>query len=317
MAGKCLAGRFQLDHVISAGQFNRSSLEAVMQKSAEMETNAGWYCKNKPLDGLVMATLFYEPSTRTRLSFESAMSRLGGKVIGTENAKEFSSAAKGETIEDTIRVVNGYADVIVMRHYEMGASARAASVSRAPIINAGDGPGEHPTQALLDLYTIQKEFGSPDQLNIAMVGDLKNGRTVRSLSQLLSHYSPRNIVFVAPEFLSMGKDIKELLREKRIPFVEVESLEEALMLTDVVYMTRIQKERFSDQATYEKYKDVYVLDAQKMRLLPEKGIVMHPLPRVGEIAKEVDLDPRARYFEQAQNGLYVRMALLDLLLRPE
>jgi len=301
-------------HVISAKQFDKEQLELVMCKAKMVEEALNSGRDLESLRGKIMATLFYEPSTRTRLSFESAMSRLGGKVIGTENAKEFSSAAKGETIEDTIRVVNGYADIIVMRHYELGAAEKAALVSSVPIINAGDGPGEHPTQSLLDMYTIKKEYGALSGINIAMVGDLKHGRTVRSLAQLLSHYDIGGITFVAPAWLGIGTDIKALLAERGISFTETESLEDALPKADVVYMTRIQKERFTDLTAYEKYKDIYILDKIKMELLPKTGIIMHPLPRVGEITTEVDLDPRARYFDQAKNGLYVRMALLNLLI---
>jgi aspartate carbamoyltransferase catalytic subunit len=305
-------------HIVSARQFSREDLDIVMERAAAMEMLANTKGSSKALDGKVMSTLFYEPSTRTRMSFEFAMSKLGGRVCATENAKEFSSAAKGETIEDTIRVL-AYADVIVIRHYEQGAAARASMVSSVPIINAGDGPGEHPTQALLDLYTIKKEFGTVENKTIAMVGDLLNGRTVRSLSQLLTHFPGVRIIFISPKRLRICDDIKQLLNDKGVAFEESERLEDGLK-ADVLYMTRIQKERFkhpdgtADEEEYNKYKGVYVLGLDKIRQMPDHAIIMHPLPRVDEIPVEADNDHRARYFEQAKNGLYVRMALLDLLM---
>jgi len=261
-----------------------------------------------------MAALFYEPSTRTRLSFEAAMLRLGGDTMGTDNAREFSSAAKGETLEDTIRIVSGYADVIVLRHNEQGAARRAAAVSLVPVINAGDGPGQHPTQALLDLYTIRDELGHIDGIRIAMVGDLANGRTVRSLTYLLSKFRDIRICFVAPAQVAMREDIKEHLDEHHVPWVETQDLDQVLPQVDVIYQTRIQKERFSDEASYLALKGVYRIDASTLAQMKKEAIVMHPLPRVDEIAPEVDADPRAAYFRQARNGLYIRMALLDKLL---
>jgi len=259
--------------------------------------------------------VFYEPSTRTRLSFESAMMRLGGRVISTENAREFSSAAKGETLEDTIRIVDGYADVIVLRHYESGAAERAARVSSVPIINAGDGPGQHPTQALLDLYTIEKELGHVDGISIAMVGDLANGRTVRSLCYLLAKYKDVKMYFVAPDVVRMRDDIKEYLKRHRIPFYEEEDLKEVASKVDVIYQTRIQKERFGDRIEdYERARGVYIINHEILDAMKPDAIIMHPLPRVDEIAPEVDEDPRAAYFRQAQNGLYIRMALLKMVL---
>jgi aspartate carbamoyltransferase catalytic subunit len=310
---------WHIRHILSARQFTREDLDLVLEHAAAMEIlvkEKGW---SNTLAGKVMATIFYEPSTRTRMSFEFAMSKLGGKVCGTENAKEFSSASKGETIEDTVRVLS-YADVIVIRHYEQGAAERAAKVSAVPIINAGDGPGEHPTQALLDLYTIKKEFGVFDGKTIAMVGDLLNGRTVRSLAQLLTHFSGVSIIFVSPKKLRVCDDIKQLLKERGVAFTETERIEDALPTADVLYMTRIQKERFknpdgtANEEEYNKYKGVYVLGLDKIKQMKDKAIIMHPLPRVDEIPVEADADPRARYFEQAKNGLYVRMALLDLLI---
>ena len=266
------------------------------------------------LSGQVMAALFYEPSTRTRLSFEAAMMRLGGWTMGTDNAREFSSTAKGETLEDTIRIVSGYADVIVLRHNEEGAAKRAAGVSSVPIINAGDGPGQHPTQALLDLYTIRQELSRIDGIRIALVGDLANGRTVRSLTYLLSKFKDIEIWFVAPPQVAMREDLKEHLTEHRIPWVETEDLDAVLPEVDVVYQTRIQKERFADPKDYLALKGIYRIDNRSLGLMRKYAIVMHPLPRVDEIAPEVDADPRAAYFRQAHNGLQIRMALLNLLL---
>jgi aspartate carbamoyltransferase catalytic subunit len=266
------------------------------------------------LNGQVMAALFYEPSTRTRLSFDAAMLRLGGQTMGTDNAREFSSAAKGETLEDTIRIVSGYADVIVLRHYEEGAAKRASVVSPVPIINAGDGPGQHPTQALLDLYTIRDELGRIDGVRIAMVGDLANGRTVRSLAYLLSKFKDIKLWFVAPPQVAMRADLKAHLDEHKVSWVETEDLESVLPQVDVVYQTRIQKERFTDPEAYQALKGIYRIDKHAMSLMRKYAILMHPLPRVDEISPEVDDDPRSAYFRQARNGLHIRMALLDRLL---
>ena len=266
------------------------------------------------LKGQILATIFYEPSTRTRLSFESAMLRLGGGVISTENAKEFSSAIKGETVEDTIRIVESYADAIVIRHYDQGAAARAAAVSSVPVLNAGDGPGEHPTQALLDLYTMRHELGRVDGLKVALVGDLKYGRTARSLALLLRETSDAELIFVAPPTAPMGDDIRAALDQAKVSFRDEPSLEAALGEVDVVYQTRIQKERFESPDDYEAAKGRYIIDARLMKSMQPGAILLHPLPRVDEISTDVDPDPRAAYFRQAQNGVYVRMALLDLVL---
>jgi len=266
------------------------------------------------LKGKVLATLFYEPSTRTRLSHEAAMLRLGGQVVSQESASVSSSATKGETIEDTIRIVEGYADVIVLRHPEMGAAARAAAVASVPIINAGDGPGEHPTQSLLDLYTIEKEVGKIDGVSIAFVGDLKYGRTVRSLARILANFSRVRVTFVSPLSLGIGEDIKRILKEKGVSYRETEKLEEVLDAVDILYMTRIQQERFADRAEYERLKDSYILTNEMVQHMKSHARILHPLPRVHEIAPDVDQDPRAAYFRQAHNGLVVRMALLQKLL---
>jgi len=304
-----------LHHIIEAQQFDVPTLLRLLETTEEMEqvvASGG----TTQFRGRIMATLFYEPSTRTRFSFETAMHRLGGSVISTENAAEFSSVAKGETLEDTVRILNGYADVLVIRHYEVGSAKRAASVSRIPVINAGDGAGQHPTQALLDLYTIYKEIGSIDGLRIAMVGDLAQGRTVRSLTYLLSKFQGIRIYFVAPPLLNMKEDILDYLREKQVCYEEEADFDKVLPQVDVVYQTRIQKERFGDRiADYEQCRGVYVINSESLRLMKPKAIVMHPLPRLDEIAKEVDSDPRAAYFRQAQNGLYVRMALLSMVLK--
>jgi len=303
-----------LHHVIEAQQFDVSTISRLIQITQDMEkvVSGGGTSQFR---GRIMATLFYEPSTRTRFSFEAAMHRLGGGVVSTENAAEFSSVAKGETLEDTVRILNGYADVLVIRHHEVGSAKRAASVSRIPVINAGDGAGQHPTQALLDLYTIHKEIGSIDGLRIAMVGDLAQGRTVRSLAYLLSKYQDVRIYFVAPPLLKMKEDILGHLREKGIWYTEETDLDKVLPEVNVVYQTRIQKERFGDRtADYEQCRGIYLITSESLRLMKADAIVMHPLPRLDEIAKEVDSDPRAAYFRQAQNGVCVRMALLTMVL---
>ena len=251
------------------------------------------------------------------MSFEAAMIRLGGNVISTENASMFSSASKGETVEDTIRVLNGYGDVIVMRHSEQGAAKRASLVSDIPIINAGDGAGQHPTQALLDLYTIQKELGAIDNIRIAMVGDLTNGRTVRSLAYLLAKYNGIEIIFVSPPNVGMREDIKDHLERHGVSYSDNSDLKEVARHVDVIYQTRIQRERFASMEEYERTRGIFVIDEELMQCLPSESIVMHPLPRVDEIRYQVDKDPRAAYFRQAQNGLYIRMALLSHVLHNE
>src|SRR5579884_1634629 len=262
----------KLHHVVEAQQFDRPTLLELFEASRCMEEVAR---KGGVTDyhQRIMATLFYEPSTRTRFSFEAAMHRLGGRVISTENAAEFSSVAKGETLEDTVRIMNGYADVIVLRHSEVGAARRAAAVSRVPIINAGDGVGQHPTQALLDLYTIRKEIGAIDGLRIAMVGDLAQGRTVRSLAYLLSKYRDVKIYFVAPPQLKMREDILEHLREHGTWFTEETMLDRVLPEVDVVYQTRVQKERFGDRiADYESCRGIYVINQDSLRLMKSNAI---------------------------------------------
>ena len=304
----------RLYHVLEAQQFDLDLMDAIFATAREMEQVVQHYGSNI-LNRRVMATMFYEPSTRTRLSFESAMTRLGGAVLTTESAQEFSSAAKGETLEDTIRVVAGYADVVVLRHFESGASNRAAAVAGIPVINAGDGAGQHPTQALLDMFTIQREIGRLDEISVALVGDLANGRTVRSLCYLLAKYEGIKIYFVAPDVVRMKDDIKEYLRRRQVYFEEADDLHKVAQRVDVVYQTRIQKERFGDRTEeYAQAQGKYIIDRSVMDVMQDHAIVMHPLPRVDEIDPEVDADPRAAYFRQAHNGLYVRMAILRMLL---
>ena len=297
-----------LDHVLSSHQFDRALLDAVFARTRELAA-----VRDDRLRGRIMATLFYEPSTRTRLSFESAMLRLGGAVIGTEAAREFSSAIKGETLEDTIRMVASYADAIVLRHDEAGAASRAAAVADVPILNAGDGPGEHPTQALLDLYTIQSELGRIDGVHVAFCGDLRYGRTARSLALLLTLFPGVRITFVAPDVVQMRPDILALLDQRGVAHAETDSLLD-IGDVDVLYQTRIQKERFEDPGDFDRARGETRIDTHVMERLPAHAIVMHPLPRVDEIAVEVDADPRAAYFRQARNGVAIRMALLDMLL---
>lgn len=305
----------KLESVIEAQQFDHETLEAIFSITREMETN-------QPKDllcGKLVASLFYEPSTRTRFSFEAAMKRLGGEVISTENAREFSSAAKGESLEDSIRVISGYVDVIVLRYHKEGGAKRAQKFSNVPVINAGDGTGQHPTQALLDLYTILKACGTLENLSIAMVGDLINGRTVRSLSYLLSKHYPHNtIYFVSPVNTRMKEDIKEYLDRNQVKWLETDNLTEILPQLNVIYQTRVQKERFLDNpALYErivKESERLIIDEKKLKLMKSDAIIMHPLPRLTEISYGIDDDPRSLYFQQALNGLYVRMALLKMIL---
>ena len=297
-----------MQHILESQQFDRAFLESLFQSATELEGKRDSYLKGK-----ILASLFYEPSTRTRLSFESAMLRLGGSVLGTENAGEFSSAMKGETLEDTIRVIGRYADVIVLRHPQAGASDRAASVSPVPIINAGDGAGQHPTQALLDLYTINRERGSIDGARIACVGDLKNGRAVRSMVYLLAKFDGISFTFVSPPELAMQADIKEYLGRHKIPFTETADLEDAMRSSDVVYQTRLQKERFADKADAERFAGMYTITRALADTMKEGAIIMHPLPRVDEISLDTYSSPHAAYFKEAYYGLLIRMALLKHL----
>ncbi|HLD79871.1 MAG TPA: aspartate carbamoyltransferase [Candidatus Nanoarchaeia archaeon] len=301
----------RIKHLLQAQDLDKDAILALFQKAEELRT-----AHDKPLQGRILATLFYEPSTRTRLSFESAMLKLGGNVISTENAREFSSAVKGESLDDTIRIVSSYADIIVLRHFEEGAAKIAASVSSVPIINGGDGPGQHPTQALLDLYTIWRELGRINNLIIALVGDLRQGRTVRSLCYLLGKFKNIKIIFIAPGQLSIKEDIKEYLERHNIEFEEREELDKYLPQIDILYMTRIQKERMSEEE-YTAAKGKFNITEENLALMKESARLLHPLPHVEEIKLTVEMekkDKRVAYFRQAENGVYLRMALLLELL---
>ncbi|MFA5532312.1 MAG: aspartate carbamoyltransferase [Candidatus Shapirobacteria bacterium] len=300
-------------NILSVEQFDKNFLDSIFQKTLEFRDQSKDPQKRRDLlplhYGQQMCSLFFEPSTRTRVSFELGAQKLGMGLVSTENAHVFSSAIKGETLEDTIKVISNYdVDVIVMRHNETGAADRAAKVSEVPIINAGDGKGEHPTQALLDTFTIYEKFGRLDNLKVVMGGDLANGRTVRSLAKLLSLYDGNQIDFVSTAGLRIGDDIKETLQNRRTSFKETEDMNESLATADVIYWTRTQKERIDDQTLIG---ENLVIDKSKLEIIPRGAIILHPLPRVNEITTEVDDDPRAYYFKQAKNGLYVRMALID------
>jgi aspartate carbamoyltransferase catalytic subunit len=305
----------RLKHLIEAQQFTPELIYRLFITADNVRYNP--QMNEKEFKGKVLATLFYEPSTRTRLSFEAAMLKLGGEVISTENAKEFSSAIKGESIEDTIRIVSSYADCIVIRHYEEGAALKASKVSTVPIINAGDGKGQHPTQALLDMYTIYRELGRLENFKIAMVGDLVAGRTVHSLSYLLGKFKNIEIIFVSPDNLKMKSDIKDYLKKHNIFFREETDLNAVLPEADIIYMTRIQKERLSIE-DYEKAKGKYIINTENLNLVKPTARILHPLPHVEEIDLPLEIeqkDKRIAYFRQAQNGLYVRMAILQHLLK--
>ena len=277
-------------HIVEVSQFDRAFVESLFVR----RTRCATLPRPSTLQaGSILATIFYEPSTRTRLSFESAMLRLGGQVISTENAREFSSAIKGETVEDTMMMASGYADAIVIRHYEQGAAARAAAVSPVPILNAGDGPGEHPTQALLDLYTIQHELGRIDNLRIALVGDLRYGRTARSLALLSRLTTGVELIFVSPPQVPMGDDIRAALDTAGIPYRDEPNLAKVLPDVDVVYQTRVQKERFASEDEYRAVKGTYILDRSMYDRLNPDAVVMHPLPRVDEITRR-SISTRAR-----------------------
>jgi aspartate carbamoyltransferase catalytic subunit len=300
--------------IISVKQFSRNDLEYVFGVAHEMRGMVERVGTFDLLKGKILANLFYEPSTRTSSSFTAAMERLGGSVIPINEVK-YSSVTKGESLTDTIRTLECYADVIVLRHPETGSAAIAAKAARKPIINAGDGIGEHPTQALLDTFTIFEELGAGqiDGMTVTMLGDLKYGRTVHSLARLLSLFKVK-INYVSPDILRMPREVMDEVGMKGIPQTEFESLEKVLPETDVLYVTRVQKERFEDPADYEKVRGAYVIDPQIMEAAKREMIVMHPLPRVGEISVDFDDDPRAAYFRQMEYGLYVRMALLGMVL---
>ena len=303
-------------HLMSPLDLSKEELDDLLTLASDIEKNPKKYahvCDDKRL-----ATCFYEPSTRTRLSFEAAMMNLGGKVLGFSSAGS-SSAAKGESVADTIRVVSCYADICAMRHPKEGAPLVASIASSIPVINAGDGGHQHPTQTLTDLLTIRSLKGRLDNLTIGLCGDLKFGRTVHSLIEaLVLRYSNVKFVLISPEELRVPSYIREdILEKNNVEFEEVERLEDALPKLDILYMTRVQKERFFNEEDYVRMKDFYILDKQKMELAPKDMYILHPLPRVNEIAVEVDDDPRAAYFKQAQYGVYVRMALILRLLEVE
>ncbi len=298
--------------VLSVTQFNREDLEYIFAVAHEMRVMVERIGTFDLLKGKILANLFYEPSTRTSASFTAAMERLGGSVIPI-NQVTFSSVSKGESLPDTVRTLECYADVVVLRHPEVGSAALAAKHARKPVLNAGDGVGEHPTQALLDALTIKEELGHLDGLTVTMLGDLKNGRTIHSLSRLLSLYKVK-LNYVAPDILRMPRELIAELDAKGVEQYEAVSLEEVLPETDVLYVTRVQKERFENPDDYEKVSGAYVVDPEIMKFAKDRMIVMHPLPRVNEISMDFDDDPRAAYFRQMEYGLYVRMALLAMVL---
>lgn len=299
-----------MHHLTKTQQFTRDSLQKLFNLATELHD-----VRDGSLSGKILATLFYEPSTRTRLSFESAMLRLGGQVITMENGRESSSQAKGETLEDSIKVVNNYADIIVMRHAEVGAADRAAAVSGVPIINAGDGNmGQHPTQALLDLYTIQRELKREDGIHVAFIGNLKYYRSTRSLAYLLGKYKDMRISFVSSPELRMQSDVKTYLKRHGVAFDETEDMKSVLKHADVLYQTRIAKEWIKNDEEYERQRGRYIITRAVADSMKKGAIIIHPLPRIGEISPEVDDSPHAVYFRQIGYGLLVRMALLRTIL---
>lgn len=299
-------------HLMNPLDFTVEELDELMNLAHDIQENPEKYAHT--CDGKKLATLFYEPSTRTRLSFEAAMMNLGGKCLGFASA-DSSSASKGESVADTIRVISCYADIAAMRHPKEGAPLVASEFSKIPVINAGDGGHQHPTQTLADLYTIRMLNGSFDNITIGLCGDLKFGRTVHSLIEALARYKNVKFILISPKELRVPTYIREdVLKKNNLPYEEVESLEEVMPGLDILYMTRIQKERFFNEEEYLKMKGYYILDKQKMELAKEHMYVLHPLPRVNEISVDVDEDPRAMYFEQAHNAVYMREALILTLL---
>ncbi len=301
-------------HLMSPLDFTTEELDSLFDLANDIERNPDKYAH--ACEGKILATCFYEPSTRTRLSFESAMTRLGGRVIGFADASS-SSASKGESVSDTIRIISCYADICAMRHPKEGAPMVAAEKSAIPVINAGDGGHQHPTQTLTDLLTIRSLKGRLGNFTIGLCGDLKFGRTVHSLINALVRYDNIRFVFISPEELKVPDYITDMLKDKGIPYQEVIRLEQIMPALDLLYMTRVQKERFFNEEDYVRLKDFYILNASKLTLAKKDMLVLHPLPRVNEISVEVDDDPRAVYFKQAQFGVYVRMALILTLLGKE
>lgn len=294
--------------LISITDFNKDEILHILETAKEFEQNR----EQNFLEGKVIASLFFEPSTRTRLSFETAVNRLGARVIGFSDASN-TSQSKGETLKDTIKMVSNYADMIIMRHPLDGSSRYASEVASVPVINAGDGANQHPSQTLLDLYSILKTQGTLENLTINMVGDLKYGRTTHSLLQAMSHFHPK-FIFTAPENLRMPDVYRDFLDAEGIEYIETTSLDDHLNDCDILYMTRVQQERFTDPIEYEKVKNVYSLNAAMLGNVRDNMKILHPLPRVNEIATDVDDTPYAYYFKQAENGLYVRMAIISYLL---
>lgn len=294
--------------LISIHDFTKEEILHILDVAKEFEKNKS----QNILQGKVVASLFFEPSTRTRLSFETAANRLGARVIGFSDAGN-TSVSKGETLKDTIKMVSNYVDIIVMRHPLEGSARYASEVASVPVVNAGDGANQHPSQTLLDLYTIRQTQGRIDDISINMVGDLKYGRTVHSLLQALSHFSPK-FTFTAPDELKMPDEYKEFLDKKHIPYTETTDLSNSINDVDILYMTRVQQERFLDAMEYEKVKNVYRLTAEMLSNVRPNMKILHPLPRVNEIALDVDDTPYAYYFQQAGNGMYVRMAIIAYLL---
>jgi aspartate carbamoyltransferase len=307
-----ISGDYRGKDIVAVKQFDKNDLAILFKEADRLRTAIEQGQVITSLKGKIMANLFYEPSTRTSSSFAAAIQRLGGGLIPI-NDVQYSSVTKGENLEDTVRTLEQYSDLIVLRHHQKGQADVAAAVTRKPIINAGDGAGEHPTQALLDLYTILRECGQIEGLTITMVGDLKYGRTVHSLVHFLSMYGVK-VIFVSPDSLRMPRVYIDELKAQGIAQTETGNLESVMAQTDVLYMTRIQKERFESEAAYQAVKGVYVLTPEIMKLGKKSLKIMHPLPRVDEIAPEVDQDPRAAYFREVENGMYVRMALLNLVL---
>lgn len=309
-----MKNNFYLSDIITIADFGRDDILFLFQKATEMQKLVEKDGGDARLRGKIMTALFYEPSSRTFGSFVSSMQRLGGGVIPLQGVT-YSSVSKGETLPDTVRTFESFSDIIVIRHPEKGAAKIAAEFCHKPVINAGDGIGEHPTQAFLDAFTIFNHFQNTDKLTIGMVGDLSNGRTVHSLSQLLLLLGIKNFIFISPKQLSMPPVIVSKIKKQGGEVDEAESLVDNIFQMDVIYDTRVQKERFTDDKEYEKLKFAYVIDNKMMVKAKKSAVLMHPLPRVGEIATEVDSDPRALYLrEQMRNGMYIRMALLDLIL---
>jgi aspartate carbamoyltransferase catalytic subunit len=298
--------------ILHGSQFTKKEIDAIIERASYFEKELKKRGTIPLLKGKILATLFYEPSTRTRLSFETAMQRLGGGVISMGSV-ESSSVAKGEILSDTVRTVSQYADIVVIRHPKIGSAKEAADAADIPVINAGDGAGQHPTQAMLDLYTIRKELGKLKNLTIALAGDLKNGRTVHALIEVLSHYG-MSFWFVSPSLLKMPEEITSRMKEKGCEVIETEDLAMAASKSDLVYMTRIQKERFADLSEYEKVKGSYIIDRPFLDHLQKRITILHPLPRIDEIHPAVDDYQGAAYFRQVRNGVYVRMALLAMVL---